>query len=609
MLMKTAVKYLLVLLSAFNILYAQNYTENFYYLDPLPESKYINPTTTVIIRPKENIDINTLRLPGAITVRGTISGNRNFTSIIADSGKVVILKLTQHFIVNDIGLVGFSAAIKKNTGESIEPFEYGFAISNNNTIGKRGGSLLELINSSSISSWNKAESNTLNTNSMLRTGVPQITVTYSHFPSTGKLFFNNLVRTPVEPNTPCLLIVDNDGRIVLGKEMPDQVYDLNLQPNGLLTYFDDNAGKYYGMNKNYNIVDSFACGNGYTTDLHELKILPNGNYLIMSYDRRAVDSIGSTLSAVSSVIGTVIQEIDTDDNVIFQWRSWDYFKITDATHENLNAALIDYCHGNAIEHDYDGHYMLSSRNMDEITKINSVTGNTIWRLGGKNNQFDFVNDTIGFSHQHAIRRLPNGNVTLYDNGNFHVPPFSRAIEYKLDEVNKTAEIVWQYRNTPDIFAPATGYVQRLPNNNTLICWGLTNPTLTEVRYDGTKVLEMTLPPGVFSYRAYKYDWNEEPNTTITPAAYSLLQNYPNPFNPSTTIKFTVPRLAGESSLENVKLSIYDLTGRLVKVLVNEAFTSGTYSVNYDASTTSSGVYFYKAEIGSFTDTKKMILVK
>jgi hypothetical protein len=337
----------------------------------------------------------------------------------------------------------------------------------------------------------------------------------------------------------------------------------------------------------------------------------------MSYDIQIVDSIESKSPVqkytmqpqTSNVVGVIVQELDYNDDVVFQWRSWDYFKITDATHENLNGALIDYCHANAIESDFDGNLMLSSRNMDEITKINRITGKTIWRLGGKNNEFEFINDTIGFSHQHAVRRIKNGNITLYDNGNFHVPPFSRAIEYKLDEVNKTATLVWQYRNNPDIYAPATGYVQRLPNNNTLICWGLTNPTLTEVRYDGTKVLEMNLPQGVFSYRAYRYEWADRPEDEILPSKFSLLQNYPNPFNPSTAIKFKIPDLGDQSAQVNAKLSVYDVSGKLVRVLVNENFPPGTYIVNFDGSSFSSGVYFYSLQAGNYSESRKMIMVK
>ncbi len=73
----------------------------------------------------------------------------------------------------------------------------------------------------------------------------------------------------------------------------------------------------------------------------------------------------------------------------------------------------------------------------------------------------------------------------------------------MDEVNKIATLVWQYRNTPDIYGPSMGSVQRLKNGNTLICWGGTNPTMTEVTPAGDIALEMSLPQDVFSYRVFR----------------------------------------------------------------------------------------------------------
>jgi hypothetical protein len=187
---------------------------------------------------------------------------------------------------------------------------------------------------------------------------------------------------------------------------------------------------------------------------------------MMSYDNQKVpmDTVVSGGDPNAEVIGLVIQEIDENKNVVFQWRSWDHFEITDATHNiDLTLPSIDYVHGNAIEIDTDGNILISSRHMDEITKIDRQTGEIIWRWGGEfceNNQFTFINDPVGFSHQHDIRKLPNGNFTLFDNGNLHDPQFSRAVEYKLDEVNKTAELVWEYRNNPESYSFAMGSYRR-----------------------------------------------------------------------------------------------------------------------------------------------------
>jgi hypothetical protein len=94
-----------------------------------------------------------------------------------------------------------------------------------------------------------------------------------------------------------------------------------------------------------------------------------------------------------------------------------------------------------------------------------------------------------------------------------------------------------------------------------------------------------------------------PVSNQVPQVYSLAQNYPNPFNPSTTFKFGIPKTG------LVKLVVYDIIGREVQTLVNEVKNAGSYSVTFDASKLSSGVYFYKLISNDFVDTKKMVLIK
>ena len=91
----------------------------------------------------------------------------------------------------------------------------------------------------------------------------------------------------------------------------------------------------------------------------------------------------------------------------------------------------------------------------------------------------------------------------------------------------------------------------------------------------------------------------------TPAANTerLLESYPNPFNPSTTIKFSI------TSAAQTFLYVYDILGREVTTLVNQQLQPGTYEVNWDASSSPNGVYFYKLTAGSFIETRKMVLLK
>ena len=93
-----------------------------------------------------------------------------------------------------------------------------------------------------------------------------------------------------------------------------------------------------------------------------------------------------------------------------------------------------------------------------------------------------------------------------------------------------------------------------------------------------------------------------------PAKFELTQNYPNPFNPTTTINYTVPVVETRHAL-SLQLNVYDALGRKVATLVNETKTPGNYSVQFDASKLSSGIYYYTLQAGDFTATKKMILMK
>jgi hypothetical protein len=88
-----------------------------------------------------------------------------------------------------------------------------------------------------------------------------------------------------------------------------------------------------------------------------------------------------------------------------------------------------------------------------------------------------------------------------------------------------------------------------------------------------------------------------------PVNYVLEQNYPNPFNPSTSIKYQIPELS------IVTLKVYDVLGNEIAILINEEKLPGNYELKFDATKLASGVYFYQLKAGSFTDIKKMILIR
>jgi hypothetical protein len=92
-------------------------------------------------------------------------------------------------------------------------------------------------------------------------------------------------------------------------------------------------------------------------------------------------------------------------------------------------------------------------------------------------------------------------------------------------------------------------------------------------------------------------------SSTLPASFELGQNYPNPFNPSTTINFSVPERS------NVQIVLVNMLGQVVKEVVAGDYAAGSYKVDLNATNLASGVYFYRLKAGSFTDVKKMLLMK
>jgi hypothetical protein len=580
------------------------------FLSPADGAKYVLPGTTIIARFDRPAELPA-DAPSLFNVTGSVSG-RHPGSVVSSGGRTLIFKPASAFAWNEtvtVTLALDNTGLSPNTRPAAT---FSFTTARKMAKGPPGferefGVTVPSPRSSGVPPLPGMHAMGMDT---IPSAFPKIDIHDYGDTSSGLLFLSNFT-VPLTV-TPYLLILRNDGSPVFYRAMSAYCTDFKIQPNGLLTYFDAGADAFYEMDSSYAIVDSFRTGNGYATDIHELRILPDGHALLMAYDPETVDmsKIVAEGDSAATVIGLIIQELDAAKNVVFQWRSWDHYAITDATHEVLTAETIDYVHGNALELDADGNLLVSCRHMDEITKIDRQTGDIIWRWGGKHNQFTFLNDQFRFSHQHALRRIANGHFTLFDNGNYHVPEISRAVEYALDETDMTAEPVWQYRNLPDTFGGAMGYVQRLPNGNTLIGWGATNPSVTEVRSDGTKVFELNLPSQVYSYRAYRLDWNDRLVTGTTPgrpapepAEVILEQNYPNPFNPSTTIRYALP---GRS---HVTLSVFNSLGQQVAALVNETQDAGYHDVRFDGGTLSSGVYFYRLRAGEYVATKTLLVIR
>ena len=247
------------------------------------------------------------------------------------------------------------------------------------------------------------------------------------------------------------------------------------------------------------------------TDSHDFLITGNGNHMPMAYNCAIRDMTPYGGEADQLVEDSVIQEIDPNNQVVFEWNSWEKMGPDGQLRPSPTG---DYAHVNSVFEDFDGNLLVSARGTSQVAKIDRISGEVIWRLGGTSNQFTFVDDPYSnLCGQHTASRLDNGNILIFDNGQYCWPEseargeLTRVVEYELDQEQMTARLVWSYVHDT-AYSIAAGSAQRLENGNTLIGWGRGPVTIaTEVDSDGNKVLEMTATANgetVRSYRARRF---------------------------------------------------------------------------------------------------------
>ena len=185
---------------------------------------------------------------------------------------------------------------------------------------------------------------------LLNSGQPSYNITINNNPWQGNLFFQ-IGGFPMKP----VKIVDPSGSDIFSQNWGMKGWDFKLNYNNKLSYFDRSSDGWFIMDSLQNVVDSVYCKNGYVADNHDFLALPNGNYVLIAYDPQpyAMDTIVANGDPNAIVEGLIIQELDSNHNLLFEWRSWDHFHVTDNTYLNLTSANLEFIHANAIDIDFD----------------------------------------------------------------------------------------------------------------------------------------------------------------------------------------------------------------------------------------------------------------
>lgn len=251
----------------------------------------------------------------------------------------------------------------------------------------------------------------------------------------------------------------------------------------------------------------------------------------------------------------------------------------------IGGTLFDDGDGGIIQ-TADGGYLVSGRSFSfttsgddvYIVKIDSI-GTLLWsKVAGLSTGFE---DGDGGIIQTADGGyLVTGGVNSYGSG---------GIDISFEKFNSSF-VTCGNSSSPVSSITSPGNILISPAFNSVDCSSIINiPTLTSGT--GGTLINNCTTIGI------------QPVSNVIPNNFSLLQNYPNPFNPVTKISFEIPK----SSV--VKISVFDVTGKEVAVLVNETLRAGTYQTDWNANAYSSGVYFYRIQAGEFSETKRMMLVR
>ena len=378
------------------------------------------------------------------------------------------------------------------------------------------------------------------------------------------------IGSPISNVTTNLYTEDNqDGLTIFGSFF--DYYSAVIDENGneiwnsgdknLIFYNTDKYGRFFGAEFIGNDVENnypgikFDFENGILWQEpgdnfihHDIFQLPNGNYIGLgtSYGEGPIP-IGSWTPLFQGLgfeadgqtiefdwMGDKIIEWDADTKEeVWTWNVFDHFSMLDYDQlggiwfEAYNTNRFDWTHANALWFDEDDSAIyLSSRHLNRISKIDYPSGEVIWNLGHELGSGDIdCGQDIGFSFQHSVQKLSNGNILTFDNGNLseifleQENKTSRSIEIEINESDSgcTAELAWEYILPEELFSYLAGSVQKLQNGNYLSTSIGSGGTSIEVNENGDEIWQanygLQLPSGLI-YRAMKIPG-------IFPIAYSL----------------------------------------------------------------------------------------
>ncbi|GLA19044.1 hypothetical protein AnigIFM62618_006706 [Aspergillus niger] len=335
------------------------------------------------------------------------------------------------------------------------------------------------------------------------------------------------------------MILDSKGELVWMKYNWDVTQDFKVQryqDTDYLTYWEGGEtegrgyGAWYMLDSTYTQRYVISPVGNYGGDLHEFTITPEGTALVTIYDPVPADLTPVGGPELGWVYDGVFQEIDiATGELIFEWRASKHYPIN-STYEHLGKSgrvrgyAFDFYHINSVDKDDNGNFIVSARHTHTVSCIDKDTGEVLWTLGGKLNEFHDLSDgqATNFAWQHDARWHANNTLTLFDNAshsNDDPDNESRGVVIDLDVAARQASLRAEYYHPQQMRSLSQGNVQVLDDSGrVLVEWGH-SAAFSEFSADGQLLCNTHFGASAFfgfgrvvSYRAFKGTWVGRPQT-------------------------------------------------------------------------------------------------
>jgi hypothetical protein len=329
------------------------------------------------------------------------------------------------------------------------------------------------------------------------------------------------------------LIYTPQGRVIWFDALPDGLSAENLSMQGFegqqdLTWWQGHVlalgfgvGEDIVMNSDYQVVARVHGGNGLQADLHDFQLAPNNVAYITAYNpiRCDLTPIGGPRNG--TIIDTAVQEIDLKTGLVrWEWHSLDHVGVSEshaAVPTKEKPVPWDYFHLNSIDPEPSGNLLVSGRSTWAAYQLQQGSGDILWRLGGTKSSFTMEPGTET-AWQHDARMQPDGSVTFFDDGSSpRIHYQSRGVRVIPEPAHHRVRLLRAYTHPAALLADSQGNNQVIyPAENVVLGWGAVGG-VSEFAKNGTLLFDAHLPPGMSSYRAFRFPWEGQP---LTPPAVS-----------------------------------------------------------------------------------------